>query len=138
MVCCAICDNYYCDKSKKAGVTFHVLPKEQNQRIKWLQVCSQRKYLDGKNLRVCSDHFSENDYERDLFSELLQVERRKKLKSDAVPHLKLDANVKRKRISKIPNSENKRSKTEDDKQHHTQHEDNFCTITKNYCKYWKL
>lgn len=59
---------------------------------KWITACN-RTYnftpLDSSD-RVCSDHFDFNDYDRDLQAELLCLNRAKKLKSNAVPHLCLN------------------------------------------------
>ncbi|KAJ8894294.1 hypothetical protein PR048_006909 [Dryococelus australis] len=49
---------------------------------------AQRKdVFKADTSRVCSIHFSENDYERDLKSELTGIKRKRTLKTDLVPHL---------------------------------------------------
>lgn len=38
---------------------------------------------------MCSEHFNDNDYERDLYTELLKINRKNRLKNYAFPDLNM-------------------------------------------------
>ena len=85
MVYCAAvgCSN---DSRKSEGVGFYKLTARnpELQRI-WLQKL-KREYLKvSKHTVVCSVHFADDAFERDLQAELLGISRPRKLKEDAVP-----------------------------------------------------
>lgn len=67
---CAIstCKNYY---SKNKDIAYHVFPKEQNLRQEWIIKCKREDKFNVKTSRICSDHFTASDYQRDLRNELL-------------------------------------------------------------------
>lgn len=72
---------------REPAVTFHRLPTEQAKRKAWLHACKREEV--GTNARVCSDHFHESDFERDLRAELLNSKPKKLLKPNVVPSCKL-------------------------------------------------
>ncbi|XP_067013034.2 THAP domain-containing protein 1 B isoform X4 [Anabrus simplex] len=90
MVCCAIagCTNHS-RHAKERNLHFHSFPKATDLKQRWIHACKRRDSFSTINARVCSEHFGDDDYQRDLKSELLQLIPRKKLKSNAVPHKKL-------------------------------------------------
>ncbi|KAF6216507.1 hypothetical protein GE061_000849 [Apolygus lucorum] len=89
MVICPIfgCSNHQRNQEEH-GIQLLRFPKEKVLQDKWILLCKRADTLSVSNARVCSKHFDESDYERDLKSELLNITpKRKKLKPDAVPHL---------------------------------------------------
>ncbi|XP_060731216.1 zinc finger protein 675-like isoform X1 [Tachysurus vachellii] len=83
-----------CGKRKQAkvkGVVFHRFPEKDLELCsKWLAAIgkvvnkTEKKYA---SLRVCSQHFRPDDYERDLKAELLGCPPKKVLKKTAIPTL---------------------------------------------------
>lgn len=90
MVCCAIigCTNHNRDH-KELGLIFHRFPKGSLKIQSWLEVCKS-KTLSCASARVCSAHFCDSDYVRDLQHEVLNLPLRRFLKPDAVPHLNIN------------------------------------------------
>ncbi len=74
------------DESLKQGVSFFRLPKDPSRRKVWIQ---QLKLVnppkDSDNVRICSEHFSEDCFVRDMQAEWGFKKRRRTLKDDAVP-----------------------------------------------------
>ncbi|XP_049768982.1 peroxynitrite isomerase THAP4-like isoform X6 [Schistocerca cancellata] len=90
MVCCAIagCTNHS-RQVNKLGIKFHIFPKKSETKQKWINACKRADSFSVENARVCSIHFTDLDYERDLKSELLNIPSKRKLKTDAVPTLNI-------------------------------------------------
>lgn len=86
MPCCAVagCTNNS-DNAKKLKLSFHVFPKDKNLHKQWQHFCKRKDEFNTKTARICSEHFLENNYERDLKSELLGLPPRRKLKESSVP-----------------------------------------------------
>jgi len=89
----SVCAVATCKNNKKnSNFIFHRFPHELSIRNKWISLCKRGDRL-AKTLYMCSQHFVDSDYTRDLENELLNMEPRKKrfLKGDAVPsqHLPL-------------------------------------------------
>lgn len=68
---CAVykCNNSY--KNRLPVVTFHRFPKSDIMRKKWAHLCSRDDKFNMANSRICSEHFLEADFKRDLKNELL-------------------------------------------------------------------
>jgi hypothetical protein len=57
-------------------IIFHSFPKpkdmvSQTMRNEWINRCKREDKLNPETSRICSKHFVETDYERDLQNELL-------------------------------------------------------------------
>lgn len=106
MVCCAIasCTNHG-RQGSKLGINFHTFPKNNETKQKWINACKRADSFSVDNARVCSIHFADSDYERDLKSELLNLPPKRKLKPDAVPTLHLPSSSVDLRGSNEPNNE---------------------------------
>lgn len=90
MVCCAIAGcTHHTRHQKELGFTFHRFPKNKELRLKWIHACKRADSFSVNEARVCSEHFDDSDYLRDLKSELLNLPAKRVLKPDAVPHLNL-------------------------------------------------
>lgn len=87
---------YYCavadwksvnKKSNDYEITFHRFPTKSRKLCqRWIHKCRrQDRELNPDNSRICSLHFTANDFERDLQGELLGIPLKKKLKQDAEP-----------------------------------------------------
>ena len=54
-------------KNAKGGVTFHKLPQDDNGKQRWLaKIKREGKLPKPGNCFVCSDHFTADDFERNL------------------------------------------------------------------------
>ncbi|KAK5646016.1 hypothetical protein RI129_004480 [Pyrocoelia pectoralis] len=94
------CAVYGCNNNlltiKKRGenVIFHAFPKKKNFvnntiRLEWINRCKRADKFNPDTHKICSVHFCEQSYERDMQNELLGLPLKKKLKSTAVPTLHL-------------------------------------------------
>ncbi|XP_075217988.1 uncharacterized protein LOC142322796 [Lycorma delicatula] len=89
--CCVKgCGNYWKGNRKSDGIKYHVFPKDPKRSAEWLK-CINQDFDSEKisKMRICSQHFSEKCYNRDLQNELLGLPIRKKLHHDAVPDTNL-------------------------------------------------
>ncbi|KAL1518180.1 hypothetical protein ABEB36_001842 [Hypothenemus hampei] len=73
------------------NVLYHRFPKNENIFALWVQRCKRTDKWNPQNSRVCFEHFTPDDYERDLKSELLSLPEKKHLKASAIPSLLLPA-----------------------------------------------
>lgn len=74
-------------------ISYHRFPKDTNLRNEWIKrVCKDKAFSENAVYYVCSDHFTSDDFERDLRSELLKIPSRPKLKPNAIPSLLLEQN----------------------------------------------
>ena len=85
----SICSVPICkNNSKKAkesgqGQMFFNFPKDPQIRKEWVRKCHRKDKFDPQNKRVCSDHFTPDDYEDLLQARLLKI-RPKKLKKNGM------------------------------------------------------
>lgn len=89
---CAVggCTSSY---KQKGGIIFHSFPRDESLRRKWVRLCNLEN-INPVFARVCSRHFHENDYKRNLKYELLDLpipKHLRTLKADTVPTLHLPA-----------------------------------------------
>ena len=85
-VCAVAC----CNAPFPPNVTFHRIPKTPALRKSWVSACKWKdKKFNPATSYVCSQHFKAEDMERDLQHELMNQEKRLKLKPGAVPSLAL-------------------------------------------------
>lgn len=77
----ATCQNSL-QKAKKLqkNIKFHRFPKDPSTFQIWVQKCDRLGNWNSKSCHVCSDHFKDDDYERDLQGELLGEPLKNKLK----------------------------------------------------------
>ena len=67
------------------GIRIHNIPKDPGLRKRWHTAIKRKDPPITNKSGVCSEHFVESDYERDLKAELMGTPNRMRLKSDAVP-----------------------------------------------------
>lgn len=65
------CRNYYEKTRGSKDIIYHMLPGDPVLALKWIHACGKKKQTLPYYARVCSDHFSEKCYQRDLQHELL-------------------------------------------------------------------
>lgn len=63
-------------KKKGSNLTFHYFPKgndfvSSTMRKEWVHRCKRTDKFNADTATICSDHFTDGDYERDLQHELL-------------------------------------------------------------------
>ena len=85
---CAVrgCGSNY--RHKLPNISFHPFPKDVELRKKWMEVCQTKE--NPSSVRVCSRHFKDDDFERILRYELLNLpvpKNRKTLKTGRIPTL---------------------------------------------------
>lgn len=85
------CENNNWSKKKKLSVSYFSFPKDVTIRGIWLNRCCNEKISEiSHNTRICSDHFTPDDYSKDLRVELgLEATPKKSLKKNAIPSLNL-------------------------------------------------
>lgn len=97
--------------SKERGIILHTFPKDIIRQRRWVHLCRREDKIVPKNSVVCSEHFNEDDYERDLKAELLKITPKRILKSTAEPHLKLPWSTENKcavgRVDRLTRKHNK-------------------------------
>lgn len=86
------CDNQSRDFNK--DISFYRFPKDEIICKAWANACERSDKFKPNNGRICSKHFSKDDFERNLKYELLNYSpiNRRTLKSSAVPTLLLPNN----------------------------------------------
>jgi hypothetical protein len=67
------------------GISYHRFPKDPIIRKKWIDACMRKDSFNPDSSCVCSNHFVDEDYDRDLRNELLGLPQKRKLKKEAVP-----------------------------------------------------
>ena len=88
--CVPACTNR---KNKCPGLSFHAFPKDDQLRRRWIAAIKRdegRFFAIGSDTRVCSAHFTAEDYFAQCGPEVLsegQDRRRPCLKRDAVPSI---------------------------------------------------
>ncbi len=68
-------------------------PKDEEIRKIWIQRCRRLDKFNPSSSYICSIHFDESDFQRDMKSELMGCPKRKRLKEHTVPHLKLPSST---------------------------------------------
>lgn len=95
MVYCAAygCTNVH---TKGCGKSFFNFPKDARRRKIWTIFCKRESFVPTTNHRLCSDHFTKNQLQRDpAHLERLGYEgARTRLKVDAVPDVPLPIHAK--------------------------------------------
>ncbi|XP_066148952.1 putative leucine-rich repeat-containing protein DDB_G0290503 isoform X2 [Euwallacea fornicatus] len=79
------CGNYYEKTRGSKAIIYHMLPADPVMALKWVRACGKKEQKLPYYARVCSEHFSDKCYQRDLQHELLGLPLRRKLKAGAVP-----------------------------------------------------
>ncbi|CAG9771664.1 unnamed protein product [Ceutorhynchus assimilis] len=80
----AYCNNHHIRKADK-NYSFFTFPKDQEYRRLWIEKCQRSGEWTPENSRICSEHFTEDDFVRNLQAEFLKVKAKRKLKSTAIP-----------------------------------------------------
>lgn len=70
-----------------SGLHFHNFPQNKHYCLLWKDACKIPTYFDTNGLKICSDHFEENDFQipYDAPDNYLKT-----LKADAIPHRNLN------------------------------------------------
>ncbi|KAJ8981363.1 hypothetical protein NQ317_000230 [Molorchus minor] len=84
---CAVilCNNNYEDIKKNGlNISFHAFPRNEETRNKWIKACRRGDKWNPKTSVICSMHFDNDDFDKDLKA-LLNIKTRRRLKPFAVP-----------------------------------------------------
>lgn len=73
-------------KTKGKSIRYHRFPSDATTRAQWIRACGKQSF-NTLTARICSRHFSEKSYERDIQHEFLGLPARSRLKKGAVPSL---------------------------------------------------
>ncbi|KAJ8952425.1 hypothetical protein NQ318_014517 [Aromia moschata] len=78
---------YNTNNRSKNNFKFFGFPKDYKLKAKWRHLCKPEDTFNINNARICSNHFVDEDYERNLRYELFgyQPKRFRSLKKEAVP-----------------------------------------------------
>jgi hypothetical protein len=85
--CHKVCAVSQCHPDEDAGVLWHNFPKEAHVAKKWVDACRRKDKVNPATAVICSLHFANDSYKRDLFGELTGRAKRKRLIKGAVPTL---------------------------------------------------
>ncbi|XP_022160850.1 THAP domain-containing protein 4-like [Myzus persicae] len=114
---CAVstCVNYSA-KSKNEGrtdISFHRFPKDLFYQKQWIHKCKRADKWNPSSSFICSDHFKNDDYVRNLQAELLgYTPKGRRLKPDAIPTLNLPCHfIQGDEVSTSTTNRNKRMET---------------------------
>jgi len=68
MVSCAVatCKVTRENKKSQGKIILHRFPKSNEIVGQWIARCKRDDKINPSNARICSNHFTEQDYERDL------------------------------------------------------------------------
>ncbi|ESO88712.1 hypothetical protein LOTGIDRAFT_79484, partial [Lottia gigantea] len=86
-VLCAVfgCNN---DSRKSESVSYFKIGSRRNEiQKKWIVFLKRKNYILTKHSSICSEHFTDDSFVRDLQAELLKLTRPRKLREDAVPSI---------------------------------------------------
>ncbi|XP_049818885.1 uncharacterized protein LOC109606944 isoform X2 [Aethina tumida] len=75
-------------KTKGGTIRYHRFPGDAKTRSKWIQACG-KELNNCSTARICSRHFTDESYERDVQHELLGLPTRCRLKKGALPERNL-------------------------------------------------
>lgn len=69
------CQNsiYKTNSIEDKTIMYHRFPKDVEVRKQWIHNTGKESLFNADHGWVCSEHFSDDDYERDLKAELLKV-----------------------------------------------------------------
>jgi len=81
---CAVAN---CTNSQRNGShSLHAFPKKnKNLAQEWLVKCKRQDFVNIRNARICSEHFTPEDFEVDFRAPLMGWNARKKLKQGSTP-----------------------------------------------------
>ncbi|XP_066962006.1 uncharacterized protein [Macrobrachium rosenbergii] len=86
---CAVFGCY--SNARKKEVSFFRFPRDEETRQKWVHRCKRRDNFNTTTHRICSKHFADSAYRRDLKQELLGSQapamKYRRLKRNAIPTL---------------------------------------------------
>ena len=77
------CSVAICPSPKDAS--YFRFPKDISVQKSWIESCKRQDEINPKTARICSLHFNDSDFERDLRNELLNIPVRKLLKPNSIP-----------------------------------------------------
>ena len=80
-----VCAVAVCKAPYPSGVSLHRFPKDKDRQKAWMVACHRKDKFNPDTSRICSRHFKDDDFERNLQAELLDRQQKVKLKKTAVP-----------------------------------------------------
>jgi len=75
------------DSRYNTSVSYHCFPSDKALQDQWLARISRADLVVTKHSRLCSLHFTPDDYERDLRAELTGRKRKRDLKTGVIPSI---------------------------------------------------
>ena len=112
MVLCAVfgCNN---DSRRSKGVSyFRIMSRSDEIQKRWVHFLKRKNYIVTKHSSICSEHFTEYSFLRDLQAELLNLKRQRKLCEAAVPTIYNSSNPSTIPVIVNPPSRKRRAHTE--------------------------
>ena len=74
-----------CKSTGKNSMSFHRFPQNRQLKQIWVQFCKRKDSFNAKTSRICSQHFENQYFIRDLKHELLNTPLKRRLQADAIP-----------------------------------------------------
>jgi hypothetical protein len=93
----------------RASVALHRVPANPEMRAKWSEACKKELHPQG---RVCSRHFTKDDYDRNMMSEFMGSKVKRNLKSIAIPSVFLKKPLSKLDEAKLKRIEDRKEKLE--------------------------
>ncbi|GAB6029050.1 hypothetical protein CHUAL_004836 [Chamberlinius hualienensis] len=84
----ALCRNYT-KTTKGTNVKYFSFPRDPSTQEEWVLRCGRETEFNVNNSRICSEHFIQEDFERDLMNELLGLPIKRTLKPTALPTINI-------------------------------------------------
>ncbi len=78
-----------CKTPHPPETSLHTFPKDPDLCKKWISACKRKDSFNVQSAIICSRHFSDTCFERDMRSELLEKKRGRILKAGSIPTLNL-------------------------------------------------
>ena len=82
-----ICSVAICKSPQDAS--YHHFPTEEKVKKVWIARCNRKDSINPLTAKICSKHFTEEDFVRDFQAELTGQKRRRRLNPGSVPTINL-------------------------------------------------
>lgn len=110
MPICAVatCKNY--NQKTKGSVTYHRFPRDSVLQKIWESKCQRADKINLATARICSIHFTKEDYDTDLKTHLLGLPKKRRLKPTASPSQNLPVGISVENDNEVQPSDKRNSR----------------------------
>ncbi|XP_033214389.1 THAP domain-containing protein 2-like isoform X2 [Belonocnema kinseyi] len=75
----------HANNENKKRISYHMFPKDEFYKEEWISKCRRSTPYNYDNAYMCSEHFANDDFLREIKSESPHLPVKRKLKPDAIP-----------------------------------------------------